>query len=92
LLGVDIVIHTETGQPAVVVAQLFNMKPKVAIWIEGGAIQGARSNVDIELEIIDLDILFIHAETGQPAVETTDKDSAEVKWKEYQTELPFEVA
>ena len=55
------------------------MKPKVAIWIEGGAIQGARSNVDIELEIIDLDI------------ETTDKDSAEVKWKEYQTELPFEI-
>jgi len=56
------------------------MKNKIAIWIEGGAIQGARSNVDIELEIIDLDI------------ETTDKDSAEVKWKEYQTELPFEVA
>jgi len=80
LSGVDIVIHTETGQPAVVVAQLFNMKNKIAIWIEGGAIQGARSNVDIELEIIDLDL------------DNADKDSAEVKWKEYQTELPFEVA
>ena len=62
------------------VAQLFNMKNKIAIWIEGGAIQGARSNVDIELEIIDLDL------------DNADKDSAEVKWKEYQTELPFEVA
>jgi hypothetical protein len=56
------------------------MKNKIAIWIEGGAIQGARSNVDIELEIIDLDL------------DNADKDSAEVKWKEYQTELPFEVA
>jgi hypothetical protein len=56
------------------------MKNIIAIWIEGGAIQGARSNVDIELEIIDLDI------------ETTDKDDAEKKWETYQTELPFGVA
>jgi hypothetical protein len=25
-------------------------------------------------------------------LDNADKDSAEVKWKEYQTELPFEVA
>ena len=53
------------------------MKNKIAIWIEGGAIQGVRSNVDIELEIIDVDL------------DNVDKDDAEKKWEEYQTELPF---
>ena len=53
------------------------MKNKIAIWIEGGLIQGVRSNVDIELEIIDVDI------------ETVDRDDAEKKWDHYQTELPF---
>lgn len=67
----------ETGQPALVVAHLFTMKNKIAIWIEGGAIQGVRSNIDIELEIIDVDI------------ETVDRDDAEKKWDHYQTELPF---
>lgn len=80
LLGVDVVYSYRDWATCGSGGPPFNMKPKVAIWIEGGAIQGARSNVDIELEIIDLDI------------ETTDKDSAEVKWTEYQTELPFEVA
>ena len=59
------------------VAHLFTMKNKIAIWIEGGLIQGVRSNVDIELEIIDVDI------------ETVDRDDAEKKWETYQTELPF---
>lgn len=67
----------ETGQPALVVAHLFTMKNKIAIWIEGGAIQGVRSNIDIELEIIDVDL------------DNVDKDDAEKKWETYQTELPF---
>ena len=56
------------------------MKNKIAIWVEGGAIQGIRSSVDIEVEIIDLDL------------ENTDKDEAEAKWETYQIELPFEVS
>lgn len=58
---------------------IFNMKNKIAIWIEGGLIQGVRSNVNIELEIIDVDI------------ETVDRDDAEKKWETYQTELPFSI-
>jgi len=53
------------------------MKHKVAIWIEGGMIQGIRSSVDIDVEIIDVDL------------EGVDKDAAEQKWEQYQTELPF---
>lgn len=52
-------------------------KHKIAIWIEGGMIQGIRSSVDIDVEIIDVD-------WGG-----TDKDEAEKKWETYQTELPF---
>ena len=52
-------------------------KNKVAIWIEGGMIQGIRSSVDIDVEIIDVDL------------EGVDKDAAEQKWEQYQTELPF---
>ena len=52
-------------------------KHKVAIWIEGGMIQGIRSSVDIDVEIIDVD-------WGG-----TDRDEAEKKWETYQTELPF---
>ena len=53
------------------------MKHKVAIWIEGGMIQGIRSSVDIDVEIIDID-------WGG-----TDREAAEEKWEKYQTELPF---
>jgi len=61
-----------------VVARLFNMKKhKVAIWIEGGMIQGIRSSVDIDIEIIDIDL------------DNVDRDAAEQKWEQYQTELPF---
>ena len=60
------------------VARLFNMKKhKVAIWIEGGMIQGIRSSVDIDIEIIDIDL------------DNVDRDAAEQKWEQYQTELPF---
>ena len=56
------------------------MKNKIAIWIEGGAIQGIRSSIDIEVEIIDLDL------------DNTDKEEAENRWQTYQTELPFELS
>jgi len=52
-------------------------KNKIAIWIEGGVIQGIRSSIDVQVEIIDLDW------------EETDKDIAEQKWENYQIELPF---
>jgi hypothetical protein len=52
-------------------------KHKVAIWIEGGMIQGIRSSVDIDIEIIDIDL------------DNVDRDAAEQKWEQYQTELPF---
>jgi len=52
-------------------------KHKIAIWIEGGMIQGIRSSVDIDVEIIDVDL------------DGTDKDAAEQEWETYQTELPF---
>ena len=40
-------------------------------------IQGIRSSVDIDIEIIDID-------WGG-----TDREVAEEKWEKYQTELPF---
>lgn len=49
---------------------------KIAIYVEGGIIQGVRSNIDadIEVEIVDVD----------------DKpDEAEDRWEEVQTELEF---
>jgi hypothetical protein len=52
-------------------------KHKVAIWVEGGMIQGIRSSVDIDVEIIDVDC------------EGIDREAAEQKWEQYQTELPF---
>jgi hypothetical protein len=52
-------------------------KHKVAIGIEGGMKQGIRSSVDIDIEIIDIDL------------DNVDRDAAEQKWEQYQTELPF---
>ncbi len=40
-------------------------------------IQGIRSSVDIDIEIIDIDL------------DNVDRDAAEQKWEQYQTELPF---
>lgn len=52
-------------------------KHKIAIWVEGGMIQGIRSSVDISVEVLDVDF------------GGTDKQAAELKWTTYQTELPF---
>jgi hypothetical protein len=52
-------------------------KNKIAIWIESGTIQGIRSSVDIDVEIIDVDC------------DGVDREAAEQKWEQYQTELPF---
>jgi RNase P/RNase MRP subunit p30 len=52
---------------------------KVAIYVEGGVIQGIRSNLsELDIEIIDVDSL------------DSDKvESGEVRWDELQTELKF---
>jgi hypothetical protein len=50
--------------------------PKIAIFVEGGLIQGIRSNIsqDLEVEIIDKD---------------NDKEEADDSWDEIQKELEF---
>jgi hypothetical protein len=50
--------------------------PKVAIFVEGGIVQGVRSNIGqkLEVEIIDAD---------------NEPDKAEDYWEELQTELEF---
>lgn len=55
------------------------MKNKIAIWVEGGAIQGIRSSVDIEVEIIDLDF------------DDANRDEMDKKWEQYEKELTFAV-
>jgi hypothetical protein len=49
---------------------------KIAIYVEGGIIQGIRSNIgeDLDIEIVDCD---------------NDPDNAEDRWEEIQTELNF---
>jgi hypothetical protein len=51
-------------------------KENVAIFVEGGIIQGVRSNIgqNLEVEIVDVD---------------NDPDDAEDRWEEIQTELEF---
>lgn len=54
-----------------------NMKElKIAIYVSGGIVQGVRSNIT---ELLDIEIVD----------EDTDQDSAEERWEELQTELPF---
>jgi len=50
--------------------------PKVAVYVEGGVIQGIRSNLgaDLEVEIVDAD---------------NEPDKAEDRWEELQSELNF---
>jgi hypothetical protein len=50
--------------------------PKVAIFVEGGIVQGVRSNIGqkLEVEIIDAD---------------NEPDKADEYWEELQTELEF---
>jgi hypothetical protein len=51
------------------------MKPKVALYISGGVLQGARSNIkDLDIEVID---------------EDNEPDEAEPRWEELQQELEF---
>ena len=61
------------------------MKPKVAVWIEGGMVQGIRASIDIDVEILDLDV-----DLGGHLSETYDyRAELEKKWDSYQLELPF---
>lgn len=63
------------------------MKPKVAIWIEGGMIQGIRASIDLDVEVLDLDVNWADEYA------TIDRRvDLENKWETYQIELPFGVA
>jgi hypothetical protein len=50
--------------------------PKVAIFVEGGIVQGVRSNLghDLDVEVVDYD---------------NEPDTAEDRWIELETELEF---
>ncbi len=50
--------------------------PRVAIYVEGGIVQGIRSNlgVDLDIEIVDAD---------------NEPDKAEDRWEELENELKF---
>ena len=74
----------ETGQPALVVAHLFTMKNKIAIWIEGGMVQGIRSSIDVDVEILDFDV-----DLADGYAADNYRAKLEEKWETYQTELPF---
>ena len=49
---------------------------KLAIYVSGGIVQAVRSNIT---ELLDIEIVD----------EDNDQDSAEDRWDEIQTELPF---
>jgi len=53
-----------------------NQMRKIAIYVEGGIVQGIRSNIgeDLDIEIVDCD---------------NEPDYAEDRWEELQTELNF---
>lgn len=57
------------------------MKPKIAIYVSGGVVQGIRSNIgnDIEVEIIDADDAEDHADMNDP----------NSRWEQLQLELEF---
>jgi hypothetical protein len=63
------------------------MKPKVAIWIEGGMIQGIRASIDLNVEILDLDV-----DWADEYAAIDRRVDLENKWETYQIELPFGVA
>jgi hypothetical protein len=63
------------------------MKPKVAIWIEGGMIQGIRASIDLDVEILDLDV-----DWADEYAAIDRRVDLENKWETYQIELPFGVA
>lgn len=53
------------------------MKPKVAIFVQGGMVQGVRCSVPIDLMILDAD------------GDCIDKEDLEQEWEELQTQLEF---
>lgn len=63
------------------------MKPKVAIWIEGGMIQGIRASIDLDVEVLDLDV-----DWADEYAAIDRRVDLENKWESYQIELPFGVA
>jgi hypothetical protein len=63
------------------------MKPKVAIWIEGGMIQGIRASIDLDVEVLDLDVNW-----ADEYAAIDRRVDLENKWETYQIELPFGVA
>jgi hypothetical protein len=63
------------------------MKPKVAIWIEGGMVQGIRASIDLDVEILDLDV-----DWADEYAAIDRRVDLENKWETYQIELPFGVA
>jgi hypothetical protein len=63
------------------------MKPKVAIWIEGGMIQGIRASIDLDVEVLDLDV-----DWADEYAAIDRRVDLENKWETYQIELPFGVA
>jgi len=50
--------------------------PKVAIFVDGGIVQGVRSNIgqDLEVEVVDAD---------------NDQDGADCRWEDLENELEF---
>ena len=54
--------------------------PKVAIYVEGGIVQGVRSNIgqDLEVEVVDFDSMY-----------NEESNKADARWEELQTELEF---
>ena len=56
------------------------MKPKIAIYVSGGVVQGIRSNMkDLDVEIVDGDDIEDHENANDP-------DS---RWEQLQLELEF---
>ena len=54
--------------------------PRVAIYVEGGIVQGVRSNIgqDLEVEVVDFDSMY-----------NEEANKADARWEELQTELEF---
>jgi hypothetical protein len=54
--------------------------PKIAIFVEGGIIQGIRSNIgsDLDIEIVDADL-----------INDEEESTSEERWEELESELEF---
>ena len=56
------------------------MKPKIAIYVSGGVVQGIRSNMkDLDVEIVDGDDIEDHE----------NKNDTDARWEQLQLELEF---